>query len=274
MNKVIFISHSHTDARIAEHLVDFILSVLEIKEEEIRCTSLPGHMLDFGELITEQLRMDVHISTVVFALLTQQSLESPWVLFELGAAWVFGKLLVPVLAPGLSPKDLPPLEGYPCIQIDHENAPRRLMDAIHNTALELNISMNTSARSKRDLDKFVDAFRTYSFAQYPDDIETRTIKFTCTSHEAAKATDVSVAGSFNNWLNADKGKIRPNNFFRLEKIEREGKFVWEKDILIPVGPHDFKFVVGDNYWIHWSEESGYPKGSDAPGGSNFSIVVE
>lgn len=274
-DKLIFVSHRETDAKIAELLVDFILSSIEIEEKEIRCTSVPGHMLDFGEIISEQLRRDIHVSTVIFALLTNQSMGSGWVLFELGASWVFGKLLVPVLAAGLSYKDLPgPLKDYPCIQIDKEDAHDRLMDAIRQAAGKLNVRMRTPARSKRDLSRFVDAFRAYTGALYPDDVEGKTVRFTCNSQEAVNANKVYVAGSFNNWLNADKGQIRPHKYYRLDKVEKEGIVVWEKDILIPVGPHDFKFVVGNNYWIHWTDRSGYHKGSDAPGGPNLRIVVD
>ncbi len=39
----IFISHSHSDREIAEQLVNFLLAALEIKEEDIRCSSVPGY---------------------------------------------------------------------------------------------------------------------------------------------------------------------------------------------------------------------------------------
>ncbi len=49
----IFISHSHTDREIASELVDFLLAALELRPEEIRCTSVPVHQLPFGFSIGE-----------------------------------------------------------------------------------------------------------------------------------------------------------------------------------------------------------------------------
>lgn len=104
------------------------------------------------------------------------------------------------------------------------------------------------------------------------------VRFTCTSPEAQYAEEVYVAGTFNEWLRADEGLIRPYTWQReayaLEKQVREGKVIWEKDIWLRPGYHEFKFVVGKRYWIEWYEGSGYPRGNDAPGGPNFKIVVE
>jgi len=103
------------------------------------------------------------------------------------------------------------------------------------------------------------------------------VKFTCISREAEHAKEVYVASEFNNWLGPNGSLIRPSlkdqERYGLQKQIREGKEIWEKDILVSPGHYDFKFVVGRRHWIHWDEESGYTRGNDAPGGPNFRIEV-
>jgi len=103
--------------------------------------------------------------------------------------------------------------------------------------------------------------------------EQRSIRFVCNSRLAASAEEVYVAGTFNGWLNSHKGSIEPDASFQLKRVDHEGAITWEGDLQIPVGPHEFKFVIGESYWIHWHKRSGYLKGSDAPGGSNFRVFV-
>ncbi|MBC2693769.1 MAG: hypothetical protein HF982_00500 [Desulfobacteraceae bacterium] len=97
MERLIFISHKEKDVELAKLLVNFILSSVDIKEDELRCTSVSGHQLNCGTTLSEQLRSDLCLTTVVFVILTYQSIRSPWFLFELGASWVFGKFLIPIL---------------------------------------------------------------------------------------------------------------------------------------------------------------------------------
>ncbi|MEL6438845.1 MAG: toll/interleukin-1 receptor domain-containing protein [Cyanobacteria bacterium J06621_8] len=74
----IFISHSHADREIASLLIDYLLAALEIKEESIRCTSVPGHQLPFGTSISEQLKKDLNQTTCLIALITRNSLRSTY----------------------------------------------------------------------------------------------------------------------------------------------------------------------------------------------------
>ena len=136
--KLIFISHRHSDQYIASLLVDFLLTALELKESEIRCTSVPGHTLPFGTSISERIKKDLNTATALIALITTDSLQSTWVLFELGSSWAMEKLLIPVLGPGVKYDDLPgPLKNYPVVQIQEENASFILREAINQIALNL-----------------------------------------------------------------------------------------------------------------------------------------
>jgi hypothetical protein len=104
------------------------------------------------------------------------------------------------------------------------------------------------------------------------------VRLVCRSPRAWHAKQVYVAGEFNDWLRAEEGTIRPTTWekerFGMEKHTKEGKVHWEKEIWILPGEWHFKFVADGNRWIHWYEDSGYQRGSDAAGGPNYRVFVE
>jgi hypothetical protein len=93
----IFVSHYSGD----KHLVSLFVRALEesfvIPEGAIRCTSLPGYRLRSGAHTSATLRDEIKQAKILVAILTASSLESGWVMFELGAAWGAQKLVVPVI---------------------------------------------------------------------------------------------------------------------------------------------------------------------------------
>lgn len=108
----IFVSHSSEDAKVAELLIDLLRDSLNLPAKEIRCTSVEGYRLPVGATTVETLRREVHESEIFVALITPNSIGSPWVLFELGARWGSEKPLIPLLASGATTKDLKgPLGG-------------------------------------------------------------------------------------------------------------------------------------------------------------------
>ncbi len=156
----IFISHRHSDEPIASALVDFLLAALDLRPDDIRCTSLPGHQLPFGTSISEQLKLDLKVTTGLIALITKDSLRSTWVLFELGSGWSTNKLVIPILGPGLSYDDLPgPLKQYPGVRIEDDNPSYRMTDAINQLASSLEIPSETSSRKDFKLNEFITKFR-------------------------------------------------------------------------------------------------------------------
>jgi hypothetical protein len=94
----VFISHSHTDVKLAEALVDLLKSALRLPSASIRCTSVEGHRLPGGASVEEQLRREVLESKVFIALVTEVSIRSTYVLFEMGARWGAQHYLVPVIS--------------------------------------------------------------------------------------------------------------------------------------------------------------------------------
>ncbi len=102
----IFISHATVDTAIVENLVRFICDAVEIGPENIRCTSVPGNGLDISDHISTRLQRELVGCRIVLGVITRASLESPYVLLELGAGWIQGKTWA-VLEPGMTYRDLP-----------------------------------------------------------------------------------------------------------------------------------------------------------------------
>src|SRR5690606_28172211 len=85
----LFISHSSRDADMAAALIDF-LRVTIPGLNRIRCTSVSGYGLQAGAHVDSQLQKEVGEAATLIALMTGVSVESAYVLFEVGARWGAG----------------------------------------------------------------------------------------------------------------------------------------------------------------------------------------
>nr|VFJ88408.1 MAG: TIR domain-containing protein [Candidatus Kentron sp. H]VFJ93509.1 MAG: TIR domain-containing protein [Candidatus Kentron sp. H]VFJ94829.1 MAG: TIR domain-containing protein [Candidatus Kentron sp. H] len=83
----VFVSHAAADDMLASALVDLLMTSLSLDEENIRCTSVPGHKLPVGSESATIIREELGESAVVIGLITKNAISSGWVLFELGATW-------------------------------------------------------------------------------------------------------------------------------------------------------------------------------------------
>lgn len=83
----IFICHRHASGAVAKALIELLKSAFDIKDRDIRCTSVPGYRLPVGAKSADTLQADLAGAEVVAGLITPQTTESDYVLFELGASW-------------------------------------------------------------------------------------------------------------------------------------------------------------------------------------------
>jgi hypothetical protein len=78
-----------------------------VPDKAIRCTSVSGYELAVGDVGDEVLRANLEQCSVVIGLLTEESLNSGYVIMELGAAWGLKKTTCALLAPSIDFERMP-----------------------------------------------------------------------------------------------------------------------------------------------------------------------
>lgn len=92
----IFISHSHKDKEIAKLIADLIAKAFNLTNDKIRCTSAAGYKFRGGTKTMETLRSEVEKSKLLIVLISENSVKSHYVLFELGARWGLQMSYIPL----------------------------------------------------------------------------------------------------------------------------------------------------------------------------------
>ena len=151
--QVVFVSHAHADVGLAAALVDLLRASLDIPADRIRCTSVPGYSLDAGDDTEERLRWELWTSQVVIGLITPASIESGWVLFELGCRWGLQLLVAPVVLGGASFSDLPgPLSQKHAV----DGGDRvQLLTLLSSLSRKANLVAVSAAQQTRSVDRFL-----------------------------------------------------------------------------------------------------------------------
>jgi len=128
----VFISHSSADVEIAQTLIELLRSALPgLHPTQIRCTSAPGYKLPGGADTNNQLRAEMRGAKTFIGLLTEHSLQSTYVLFELGARWGTDFPFTPLVAAGLKMSELrAPLSGRHAHSCDLETDLQQMLDEI------------------------------------------------------------------------------------------------------------------------------------------------
>jgi hypothetical protein len=104
---------------------------LEIPRQKIRCTSIRGYELVAGSSIELELREEINSSRLFFGLLTPNSLQSTYVLFELGARWGIRKPWFLMFARGATVADLGgPLPAYHIAKSETEEDIVRMLEQV------------------------------------------------------------------------------------------------------------------------------------------------
>jgi hypothetical protein len=149
----IFISHSSADRELATLLVDLLRSSLNLSAEAIRCTSVEGHRLAGGAETDRALRKDIHDCQAFIGLISATSIESAYVLFELGARWGAERHLLPLLAPTADAAILRgPLSGINALRCSNA---ADLQQMIHEIAGVLKISAEKPAAYQRHVEQIL-----------------------------------------------------------------------------------------------------------------------
>jgi len=83
---VIFLSHSHKDADLANVLESQFNAVFGKKAVIFEASSIPNN-IPSGQNFFDVIRKRINNMNLILFLLTPNSLNSLWVWFEMGAAW-------------------------------------------------------------------------------------------------------------------------------------------------------------------------------------------
>jgi hypothetical protein len=117
----VFISHAAQDKKLAEALIRLIEKALKLPPQSIRCTSVDGYRLPGGADTDKELKRETLQSVAFVGVVSTASLQSMYVLFELGARWGANKRLIPLVT-----KDIPmsrlngsPLSGLNALRVDN-----------------------------------------------------------------------------------------------------------------------------------------------------------
>ncbi len=130
----VFVSHSSEDSLLAKQLVDLLRSSLNLRAQQIRCTSVDGYRLPAGADADEQLRKEALEARAFIGILSPFSLASAYVLFELGARWGAKRPLIPLLAPGVGYQSLRgPLTGLNALNCESAGQLHQLVSDVGKT---------------------------------------------------------------------------------------------------------------------------------------------
>ena len=146
----IFLSHSSRDREVASAVVELLRAGLELPASSIRCTSVDGYKLPIGADTGKQLRDEILKADVFLSLLSESSLRSSYVLFELGARWGADLELAPLLIGGLGPSDLPsPIADKNAYSAD---AAADLHQMLANVAAKLRLQVKNASLVQRHVE--------------------------------------------------------------------------------------------------------------------------
>lgn len=174
----LFISHSSKDAELADSLIQAIENTLNPPSGAIRCTSVPGYKLELGTFPTEKLREELKDIELVIGLITPNSINSDWVLFELGASWGLYRRLIPVLVGDIGSVSIPePIKNINAVTLSDSNSISFLIEEIGNVlnwkisslskvqaAQEKLFTMITKFSKKNSILEYMESIKKYSNA--------------------------------------------------------------------------------------------------------------
>lgn len=148
----IFISHSSTDKEKVKLLISILRTALNLNQEQIRCTSVAGYKLTGGKSTDETLRQEIIDCKIFIGVLTENSIKSTYVLFELGARWGLNKLMKPLVCePSMENIVKGPLSGLHCLNGSEST---EIIQLVKECASILKIEANTTDLYLEEVDKF------------------------------------------------------------------------------------------------------------------------
>jgi hypothetical protein len=125
----LFISHSSADENLAKQLISLIKDTIKFETKEIRCTSVDGYKLPPGHT-SSMLKKELEECSIVIGLITESSIKSNYVNFELGVGWYLDKAWA-ILDTNINYNQIPgPLSEHNAIKLNDSGDISSLLDNI------------------------------------------------------------------------------------------------------------------------------------------------
>ena len=190
----IFISHSSKDAIIVEQFIELIVKAFKIDESQIRCTSVPGYKLPSGVNVDLILKNEISTSKIFIGFITEKSLESVYVLFELGARWGSEKPFKLITSDASNFKLMqPPLSNHHTVCISNSQELYQILEEIQK---ELSYNSYKSSSIAKEVEKLL---ATIAINNKVDDthgpsLQSEKSDFTKIESEILKSADNNIDG--------------------------------------------------------------------------------
>lgn len=155
----VFISHSTEERMLGERLLDALVSA-GIPKNDIFFSSKYHNGVELGEEIDSTVRNALKSSEVIILLLSRSFYKSEYCLNEVGAAWVLGKPIIPILTDGLRIGDMKGFVNGSRIAF------RPTENSAHDLASFLKAHLSIPVEAVPELDGFVVAAKEYSNTRY------------------------------------------------------------------------------------------------------------
>ena len=148
----IFISHAIRDRKLVEEFSERVRLGLDLKSENIFCSSLEGMDIPPGVNFSDFIREQIHNPRIVIFMISPAFLESQFCMCELGATWVMAHEQIPLLIPPVGNEHMRGVLGN--VQAERICEKESLNKLAERIKQNLQIEVNLPVWSK-NVDKFL-----------------------------------------------------------------------------------------------------------------------
>lgn len=172
----IFISHASLDKDLVDEFVDKVLRLAcGLKTSEIVYTSREDTGVEFGDGIPEFIKNNLHTSSLVLFMISDNYKTSEVCLNEMGAAWAMGKKTISIVLPNCGFNKLGWLTSLDkALKIDNSEALDKLYSMLARTDLNV-VDWNRQKESFLKICKTYDSSQKKIFSRL-DKLEIKEIK--------------------------------------------------------------------------------------------------
>lgn len=175
----LFISHSSKDKTLVKMFCELLTDKMRIDENDIYCTSL-NNSLKVGQDFILSIRDNLKSQDAVIFLITENYKNSMFCLMEMGAAWAFKDLIIPIV---IHPLDYEFLDETPLktIQAMSLNNADDIMFKFYQNVLCENpnykrLSSDRESKLKEAINEFVQRINEYTQKTFCYDLSEATLQ--------------------------------------------------------------------------------------------------